>query len=65
MEKSVSNNECMYPLTMYAWATPIVKHRINGLVEPMEFMDALPTPPESNAVYTFLDETGKIVPQPS
>ena len=55
----------MYPLTMYAWATPIVKHRINGLVEPMEFMDALPTPPESNAVYTFLDETGKIVPQPS
>ena len=65
MEKSVSDNERIDPLTMYAWATPIVKHRINGLVEPMEFMDALPTPPESNAVYTFLDEAGKIVPQPS
>ena len=50
-------NPPIYPVTMVAWATPLVTHRAsNGLIEPVEFMDELPDPPESNSVYTFLDE---------
>ena len=59
-------NPPISPVTMVAWATPLVTHRAsNGLIEPVEFMDELPDPPESNSVYTFLDEKGQIVPMPS
>lgn len=54
-----------YPMVYVAWATPIVKRSANGLIDPMEYFDRLPKPPETGAVFTFLEEDGTVVPAPS
>lgn len=54
-----------YPIISLAWAVPINKPPGNGLVDPMEFFDDLPMPPETNATYTYMDKNGKVLPKPS
>lgn len=61
----MEQSQIHYPMTFSAWATPIVKHPQNGLIDPMESLDDHPKPPQTNSVYTFLDEEGNIVPRPS
>ena len=56
--------ESKCPMVFFAWATPIEKRSANGLADPMEFFDKLPRPPQTDAVYTFLDEDGTVMPTP-
>lgn len=66
MNDNVDSQRTPVPaMVCIAWATPIIKHSLNGVIDPVEYFDNLPEPPQSSSVYTFLDENGKIVPKPS
>ena len=58
------NAPLIHPFYQVAWAVPIRPRDPTGMVNPMVFQSDLPDPPDANAVYTYLNEDGKIVPKP-
>ena len=54
-----------YPLVFHAWAEPIVKQQDDGRIHPLVFDSDLPPAPTTDATFTFLDETGRILPHPN
>lgn len=60
------NKELYSPMVLFAWAVPICSLDPEGLVDPIVFEENLPEPPPNNinAIYTFMDGDGKILPHP-
>lgn len=52
-------------MTKFAWAIPIRPEGLNGLKNPFVFLNEFPEPPESNSIFTFMDEEGAVVSRPT